>query len=906
MIVWAFASVHPTSAQIYVRLDATGANDGTSWTDAYTDLQDALLAGLAGDEIWVARGTYKPTSTTDRTISFVVNKGLSVYGGFAGGEATVTERNISENPTILSGDIGGTSSSDNSYHVVIASNMTLDGLVITGGNADGDTFDGNAGGMFGGGTLAKTLANLTFVDNHASQIGGALSIGDATMTNVVFIGNSAARGGVVAVASGGSLTVTNGVFLNNGADLEGGAIHMAENASLVVTNATFVSNSGSGRAVFNRRGDAVVTNVIMSNHVAPAVFNFFPAVTTISHSLIEGSGGSGTAWDTDLGVDGGNNIDADPQLVDPIGFDVRLHQDSPAIDAGDNAVPSLPLVDLGGNPRIVNGTVDMGANEFLCATGSRICVDASAPAGGNGSSWASAYQSLTDAIAAACDNVTEIWVAAGTYTPSAGDGQQVTFELRDTLAVYGGFAGDETSLGERNVSLNPTVLSGNLTGGAHSFHVVTTSGTDATAILDGFSIIGGSASMDGGGLLNANGSPTIANIVFDSNTAGANGGAMATSSGAPTLTNIQFTNNMALNGDGGGLHSVLGSPALNNIAFAGNFALGNGGGMYNSGGSPVMSDVVFDGNSAGTGGGLYSTAGIPAITNAVFHNNTAANGGGIYNFVNSHAVLTNVIFTGNSAYVGAGGGMFNALSNPVVTNATFSGNLAPIQGGSGIYNSVSNPLLTNTILWGNTAAANNQIHNSGSTPVIAYSLIENSGGSGAGWDPTLGTDGGGNVDADPLFANAQTGDVHLTTGSAAIDAGDNNAPNLASTDIESNPRIIGLAVDMGAYEHIVVTGVSGDDLARHEIAIRSVFPNPFNPVVTVLIELDRAGSAHLRVYNVNGALVRELLSDVRDAGVHTITWNATDDRGNAVASGIYFLRLESQEHFAQRKLILLK
>src|SRR6185369_8715827 len=94
------------SAQVFfVDASATGANDGTSWPDAFTDLQSAL--GVAGylDEVWVARGTYKPTATRDRLATFELD--CDVYGGFDGTEARRSDRAGLFDETILSGDLAG-------------------------------------------------------------------------------------------------------------------------------------------------------------------------------------------------------------------------------------------------------------------------------------------------------------------------------------------------------------------------------------------------------------------------------------------------------------------------------------------------------------------------------------------------------------------------------------------------------------------------------------------------------------------------------------------------------------------------------------------------------------------------------------------------------------------------------
>ncbi|HWZ86999.1 MAG TPA: hypothetical protein VN032_12405, partial [Thermoanaerobaculia bacterium] len=91
---------------IFVNGAATGANNGSSWANAYVSLQSGLTAAGSSDEIWVAAATYKPTATIDRTISFALKNGVGVYGGFNGTETQRSQRNPAVNVTILSGDIG--------------------------------------------------------------------------------------------------------------------------------------------------------------------------------------------------------------------------------------------------------------------------------------------------------------------------------------------------------------------------------------------------------------------------------------------------------------------------------------------------------------------------------------------------------------------------------------------------------------------------------------------------------------------------------------------------------------------------------------------------------------------------------------------------------------------------------
>ncbi len=147
---------HPAAAGagglIFVKADASGANNGTTWANAFTSLQSGLAAALAGDEIWVAAGTYTPAATVDRTLSFAMKNGVGVYGGFAGTETMRSQAKPSANVTMLSGDVGNTGfDSDNSYHVVTADSTVtatgiLDGFTVIGGRADGGADPTDRGG----------------------------------------------------------------------------------------------------------------------------------------------------------------------------------------------------------------------------------------------------------------------------------------------------------------------------------------------------------------------------------------------------------------------------------------------------------------------------------------------------------------------------------------------------------------------------------------------------------------------------------------------------------------------------------------------------------------------------------------------------------------------------------------
>ena len=92
-LLGAAATATTFAAVIYVNAAAAGSNNGSSWANAYTSLQTALGAANASDEIWVAAATYKPTATTDRTISFAMKNAVGIYGGFVGTETLRSQRN---------------------------------------------------------------------------------------------------------------------------------------------------------------------------------------------------------------------------------------------------------------------------------------------------------------------------------------------------------------------------------------------------------------------------------------------------------------------------------------------------------------------------------------------------------------------------------------------------------------------------------------------------------------------------------------------------------------------------------------------------------------------------------------------------------------------------------------------
>jgi hypothetical protein len=458
---------------------------------------------------------------------------------------------------------------------------------------------------------------------------------------------------------------------------------------------------------------------------------------------------------------------------------------------------------------------------------------------GNGdcSSWDDAC-SLQEALAAA-ESDQEIWVMAGTYTP--GTDRTDTFQLLNGVALYGGFNGTEAERDDRDASANPTILSGDIgtVGNNHDnvYHVVTGSGTNGTAILDGFTITLGFAfdydpnnkgagmyndtgsptlnnvtftansACIGGGMYNYNSSPVLINVTFDNNTVVEwSGAGMYNYNSNPVLTNVTFSNNRtegSTNPNGGGMYNFQSNPILTGVHFVGNYAYLYGGGMYNDISNPILNDVTFMGNSANLGGGMYNGNGFteinhsdPILNNVTFSANSAFYGGGMYNDKKSNPILTNVTFTGNTANFEGGGGISNWGGNPTLTNVTFSGNTA-----NGMFNDECNPIIRNSIFWGDT---NGEIYNYMSSPTISNTIIKGGCPSGGLCTDVLNI----NPNLAPLEDyGGLTPTMALPPGSPALDAG--NDATCPATDQRGVPRPQGAHCDLGAVEYKTVT-ISGN------------------------------------------------------------------------------------------------
>jgi hypothetical protein len=502
-----------------------------------------------------------------------------------------------------------------------------------------------------------------------------------------------------------------------------------------------------------------------------------------------------------------------------------------------------------------------------------IHVDPSAPGANDGTSWEDAFTDLQSALAVAAAG-DSVLVAGGTYGP--GSNVTDTFTLPNLVVLLGSFGGwSSADPDHRDLDETPSVLSGEIGSAARDdncYHVTTTIGADPGTLFDGFVVTRGHAwgptspDQRGAGMYIPNGSLTVRDVRFVDNRARFGAGLFA--SGDITLTDCSFFDNTGY--FGGSARVQDGTFVLERCVFEGNSSGYSGGGLSGYG-ELTLVDLEFRYNSARYGGALSTGADPLRVVNCLFWRNSAEDTGGAVRLT--------------------GGGTREFL------NCTFAENEA---WEVGALDAVGTPVLTNCIFWADAGDTGPNETNGG---LISHCIVAGSGGSGPGWDPAVGIDGGGNLDADPAFEFMVLGNMRLTAGSPAVDAGD-RVPNLPPEDLDGNPRILGAEVDMGAYEFVGPVAVGGLPRGRVEL-LRAVRPNPTRGQVTVTFELTRSSEIGLAIFDVQGRLVRRLVAGRHAPGVHHATWDGTGLHGR-VAGGVYFVRILAGDVTESRRLVVLR
>lgn len=361
---------------LYVDKDATGSNNGSSWANALPELADALVWAKQNEDpswattplqIWVAEGTYKPMYSPEDGANFGTNQGkansflmvenVHVYGGFAGTETQISQRDFSTNTTLLSGDQNQDDASsvftDNSYHVVVASNsdnIILNGLTISGANSQSSI-----------GTASITIATNNFL--HSSG-GGIYAVGsDFDLTYVKLVDNIVNYRGAGIFCSNAEINILNSLIADNTAGNNGRGFFV-DNSTINMTNSTIANNANSAGntdntiALYNGSSFTGKNSIVFGSRVT------YGGTFSFSNSYLENN------TDTSNGNINTSTFTIGDVFVDESNGNYALKGTSPAINLGDNtfytnAGGNLTAdVDLAGNPRSYDSTIDIGAYEY--------------------------------------------------------------------------------------------------------------------------------------------------------------------------------------------------------------------------------------------------------------------------------------------------------------------------------------------------------------------------------------------------------------------------------------------------------------------------------------------------------------------------------------------------------------
>jgi hypothetical protein len=293
-------------------------------------------------------------------------------------------------------------------------------------------------------------------------------------------------------------------------------------------------------------------------------------------------------------------------------------------------------------------------------------------------------------------------------------------------------------------------------------------GPYATPVIESCEVMNNTAVNRGGGLWAYTSAPTIQTCMFAENHAG-NGGGLAFqghSDSPAAILNCTISANTAE--EGGGLYAWVSNLLIEDCHIVANTAVFSGGGLeVNASSAVVSTSAIFENSvSSGSGGGLICSNSSPLVTDCEFMGNTAAGGGGLFFSEDSSPSLLRTIVSANQAGPVGGGGLFCAGGEPIITSCTFDANSNPDGRGGGLhFRNSSIATLENTIVaFSPDAQALMCWDEFSSVNLLCCDLYGNAGGDWVGCVSDL-AGVNGNLSADPLFCDLDTGDHNIRSDS---------------------------------------------------------------------------------------------------------------------------------------------
>lgn len=922
--------IDSSAIRFYVRANASGNGNGLSWQAAFNTIEQALTAAIDGDEIWIAQGSYVPPG--NQTDPYFLSQSVAIYGGFAGNEVNLQQRNITLNVTTIDGESPVSIFESKRQLLKITSLgkvIVIDGIVFAGTASPGAVLfeEGSAIEMALPNTM--TLRNCYFFNNRTNSIATVRLSGSAgtplTVVNCIFEsnltgGNIDTYGGALYLYGGSNATalVDRCQFTKNARNGVGGAAIYSDVSSFCeirtstftqntvsswnnafagicarspmrVTHCTFSANtvvaftqpspssqySGAiGYPSGNYHPPIEVYNSILWGNIEPQINNWFNQNNnlTLEGNIIQGYGY-------------GSNTNSDPKLVCPSIGNVNL---APGSIARNTALQqhTTGTIDVYGAPRNLLGGIDIGAVEMANTAKPIVYVKKGNAFVQSGRTWATAVAEL-GSIDMATTSEVDFWVSSGIYGKVILDAVfsnpvfATNFELCHNCNLIGGFVGDEL-LESQNPDTGYTTLSGLFLPGPLLLD-------KATPVILRMSNTGNHH------LKNVRFSDGGANFVeLSSSGVQALGGAMAPvtieNCGNVDFERCVFENNKSI-GFAGAVHAVASQQLIfNNCQFSENTSVNQAGALYVSDTDLTLLSSTFTSNLSGNGGAVTGVFSNTGLGDCVFNDNVTENGGAALHFSDnsSLAVLRSSFFNNASpSNESIGNSTITTLNNTDLdlANCLIHSNSgwSSLRVSTGTINIINSTIAHNT-------ATNAVIHAGGGATTTTYtmrnSILWNPGYLNRQYLTPLTITIGHNVmqnevfpatnpnfisNTDPYFVSPATGDFRLQSFSGAINTGSNGFVFPASPDVDGNPRIIDGTVDRGAYER--VNGCIPDNDECHSAA-----PLTLDSEVFGSNRCASAGSDPISSCNVNiGKTVWYSFTAPEDGLATVTTSNVTPD-----------------------------
>lgn len=757
-----FAIVAPVSTPVfcntvaYVTPAGAGTKNGSSWDNALpgTQLAQALSTACANTTFLVGSGVYKPTTGADQTASFSIASGVQVYGGYVVSGNTATRQTFvvgTPASTTLSGDIGTSVSTDNSYRVVeiigTAAGTRLDGIVITG--ARGDAVNQSGGGIYSTGA-SFTLANATLTDNAANH-GGAVYM------------------------QGGNLFITGTNVTRNTANNNGGALYFTNAATFVLDNSSLSDNrsiNSNGGAVYTGSSLTVsVTSSTIGQNSAPSEGGAFRVNGSVNLVMT----GSKVVANSSVNSNGGV-FKISGGLTATI-TSSSINQNSSRYNGGCFDASSAVNLTLANSAFIGNVSGSSSGGVVNSTGGGLTAVITSCSISQNSSSYGGGFANLSGAVSL---TVTDSDLSGNNCTSSNGGVINTSStinavinntQIRQNVANSNGgvFKAD----GSMNLTLSNSNLSQNIARNSNGAAVYASS---LTAVLTSCTI--------------------------SQNTANASGGALYIQGvAALTVTNGDMNNNSSSNGNGGFLYAQSDvNLVMDGVRLEQNNANYSGGVVYSSGfGTFSANNSVFKQNRVianySNGGVFYFSTGVNAtITSSSAIQNTATASGGVISagYISGRLVISNSLFSQNQVTQNGNGGVMYVASplTATITSTTMSQNTSPNGGAAIAASSGSTTFVTdnsyytdNVVVQGGTGGA---LYLNGGITCIKNSVFTgntcpNPGGAIYIGSPTSLTMANTLVKQNTVWQNGPGGGLYLTLATG----------NITSTTISQNTAVNG-------------------------------------------------------------------------------------------------------------------